>query len=110
MKKIVSLVLVLCFAFSLVSCGNTEYDLVGTWALDMEDEMMSDSYAYVFNENGTGYYTLMGIPYNFTYEAVNGKITIVYDEYEVEADYSISGKKLTISSDDTELVLTRLGD
>lgn len=110
MKKILSLILVFSIVFSFVACDNKEYGLVGTWALDMEGEPLSEAYAYVFNEDGTGYYTLMGIPYNFTYDASNGNITITYEDYEAEAKYAISGSKLTISTNDTELVLTRWGD
>lgn len=109
-KRFFALALVLCLALSFASCNETQYDLVGTWALDMEGEPLSASYAYVFNEDGSGYYTLMGIPYDFTYDAHNGKITIAYEDYKAEAEYSISGSKLTISSDDVDLVLTRWGD
>ena len=73
-------------------------DLVGTWSID--------NYSYIFNEDGTGSYTMSSEDYGdvvtlFTYEAEFGTLTITFDADIVEYyTYTITENMLSIYTPD----------
>lgn len=73
-------------------------DIVGTWSID--------NYSYVFNEDGTGSYTMSSEDYGdvvtlFTYEAGLETLTITFDADIVEYyTYTITENTLSIYTPD----------
>lgn len=95
MRKVLSLALVcLCVVTMLSACGSGS--LVGTWAIT-EDDI---SYSYTFNEDGTGKVAAGEIGLDFTWEAKDGKLSMVTMGQTVTMEYTIKGKELTIIGDD----------
>ena len=102
MKKILSILLVVCMTMGLMAaCGGDDkkadkkeepVTIVGTW------EYNSLGAAYVFNADGSGAYKFAGNEMKFTYTDDNGKLTLNYEGMDVpnEFNYTIEGKTLHI--------------
>ena len=92
MKRILkSLLVVFVFVFVLVGvtgCGDK--GLIGTWK--------HGNYAYTFNDNNKGYYSVGSTKMNFKYEDDGKKVKITYDGNTTGStyEYKIDGKKLII--------------
>ena len=102
MKKILSILLVVCLVMGLMTaCGGDDkksgkkeetITIVGTW------EYESMGAAYVFNADGTGAYQFAGSEMKFTYTDDGSKLTLNYEGMDVpnEFKYTIEGKILHI--------------
>lgn len=92
MKKVFkSIVVVFTFVFvvlGVTGCGDK--GLIGTWK--------HGSFAYVFEENNTGYYKVGDTKMKFKYEDDGKKVKITYTGNTTGStyEYKIDGKKLII--------------
>ena len=99
MKKIVSILLIVCMlACLLCACGggetkeNEPVSIVGTW------EYSSMDCSYTFNADGTGSYSFYGSEMKFTYTDDGSKVVLQYEGMTDtnEFAYTIEGKTLHI--------------
>ena len=88
LKNILAVVVLFAAATILVGCG-AKKGLVGTW--QYKD---SSTFAYTFNEDGTGDYSGM----KFTYKTEGSKLSIQYENSTepFETTYEIKGNELNI--------------
>lgn len=111
MKNILKVLAILCavmMVISLAACGGSDKGadtdtavtedtanageaIVGSWAY-------SDTYIYTFNSDGTGTYDVGGTIMNFTYEANDNELSILYDgnTAPMVLEYSIDGDTLNV--------------
>ena len=109
MKKI-ALVLALSLVLALLcSCGSPS--IVGTWSATTE--LLGTEYetTYVFNSDGTGSESVLGITASFTYTVEGDTVTLVASILGTETTetftYSVEGDTLTLTSDGETLTLNR---
>ena len=106
MKKVLSMALVCLLVVTMLTACAAEASIVGSWGMTQDEY----TYTYTFNEDGTGVIAASGISLNFTWESADGKVTLKTElaDEAVTMDYSISGDKLTlISEEGEESVLTK---
>lgn len=120
MKKIISIVLVLCLSLVLFAgCGTNEDKIIGTWKGSVETGILNTSVnvEYTFNEDGTGSMPVLkssvGIDVNFTYTIEGDLITIVTDASILSQTrvYSMvfEGDTLTLTDENNEsMILTKV--
>jgi len=106
----------LSFAVSCADDDGIEKDsLIGTWGLSESEEGIEYSLTVNFKANATGtmsaVLTFLGESdtnsESFNWSAEGNELTIEMDGAAEVSTYSISGDKLTITSDEDTTVLTR---
>jgi uncharacterized lipoprotein YehR (DUF1307 family) len=94
-KKLLGILLVALVAIAIIvsGCGDNSSDsngnsIVGVWAYN--------SFVYTFNSDKTGDYDVAGTKMDFTYEAKNGDLSILYSGNTIpyETTFRIDGKTL----------------
>jgi len=125
MKKVLSVVLVICLAASLFSgCAAltgkmNEAKLVGTWENKVDLGFFGVSYdkTYIFNDDGTGSMPVLdgsiSLDINFTYTVEENTLTIVTDSenYSKTLVYTMAFEEDTLTLTDQngeENVLTKV--
>lgn len=93
MKKILTMLSVVCLLFSLSACGSNNSKIVGTWRDDPAVGPSHPKNNYTFYDDGTG---ITGLDYTFTYKLSGDKLYITYDENK---DYTASCKIKFAGSD-----------
>lgn len=107
MKKLWLIMIVLLMAMTLTACSGNE--LVGVWQGRFDGTMFELS----LEKDGVGGVKKDGRSYLGTWEAADGKLTVVSDEAEGKltvidgAEYSINGNTLTITIEGREITLTK---
>ena len=97
-KRFWLITLMIVVTITLVGCEKgeqiepTEQIVTGTWICE------TGNYTYTFNEDGTGYYEAYENKIDFTYQAEEGKISIMYSgsTSSYEATYIIKNGILSI--------------
>ena len=91
MKRIISLILVLVLALSLVACGAPKEEAPKITAEDVAGNWVLGNVKQVFNADGTGVITMgNGITMACDWTYSNGKITIGYAMGEKEATITMN--------------------
>ena len=119
MRKVLSLLIVFLFIFSLTACQSASESIVGVWQTpvtvvgDTGDQLIDTNYILLdFREDGSGALTDMSVyeitPIEFSY-TVEGNNLIVESESgdKAEATFEISGDSLTIIYNNREVVYTK---
>lgn len=102
MKRLISIVMILVIALSLVACGDNE--LVGKWLLDGSEEIGMEI-IMEFTEDEMIFFGV-GTPY----EIKGNQIVITFDGEEEFAEFEVKGDTLTFSADGEEQTFTRVKD
>lgn len=118
MKKVISIVMVLCLTLTLFAGCSNEQKIVGTWKGTKETGILNTSYdvEYTFEEDGTGsmpvIQTGLNVDVSFTYTINEDTLTIVTDTAILSQTYvytmAFEGDTLTLTDEDGKaLVLTK---
>ena len=104
-KKVLVLLLVFALALTLVACGGSSVNLVGTWSLtggnffdDGSVERDSGSIIFEFKEDGSLVRTINGNDtLKGTWEVSGDKVTMTINRDTLSANFKIRGKTLTLT-------------
>ncbi len=117
MKKIISIVMVLCMVLTLFAgCASNEDKIIGTWKGTTTTEFLSLTVdkTYTFNEDGTGTMPILetGVNVSFTYTINEDTLTIITDTAILSQTYvytmAFEDNTLTLTDTDGKaLVLTK---
>lgn len=115
MKKVISVVMILCLALTLLAGCSNEQKIVGTWKGTRETGILNTSIdvEYTFEEDGTGsmpvLQTGINIDVNFTYTINEDTVTIVTDSAILSQTYvytmEFEGDTLTLTDEDGKAVV-----
>lgn len=94
-RKIISLILMICLIILLSGCGKTANSLIGKWNY-YKDEKERTDIAYIFNKDMTGEYIFFGESKKFKYENDDKEINIKFSSNEIKLKYTIKNNILTI--------------
>lgn len=114
MKKVISIVMVLCLALTLFAGCSNEQKIVGTWKGTAQTGLFNTSVdvEYTFNEDGTGSMPVLqagiNIDVNFTYTIEEDKITVVTDAVVLSTTktytMAFEGDTLTLTEEDGKAI------
>ena len=112
LRRITAVLLVALCLMSMAGCGSPEKAIVGTWVGRQEAFGVSTEKKFVFNEDGTGYMSVvLGVELSTTYTITDTEITITPTStgslVDLVYSYTLKGDTLTLSDGEDTFTLER---